>query len=56
MFDDPDQAHRIKRQVIHEVVAEVNARPRKVAVLTAGTIPKTPSGKLRRAYALSLVS
>ena len=31
-------------------------RPRKVVVLGPGTIPKTPSGKLRRGYSLSLVS
>jgi fatty-acyl-CoA synthase len=31
-------------------------RPRNVVVLAPGTIPKTPSGKLRRAHALSLVN
>jgi fatty-acyl-CoA synthase len=31
-------------------------RPRNVVVLSPGTIPKTPSGKLRRAHSLSLVS
>ena len=55
-YDDPDQVRLIKRAVAHEVFAEVNARPRRVVVLGPGTIPKTPSGKLRRAYALSLVS
>jgi fatty-acyl-CoA synthase len=29
--------------------------PRNVVVLAPGVIPKTPSGKLRRAHALSLV-
>ncbi|MGH3559415.1 MAG: hypothetical protein ACRDTK_18310, partial [Mycobacterium sp.] len=38
------------------VVAEVAVRPRNVVVLARGAIPKTPSGKLRRAYALSLVT
>jgi fatty-acyl-CoA synthase len=47
---------RIKRAVAHAVVAEVDVRPRNVVVLSPGTIPKTPSGKLRRAHALSLVS
>jgi fatty-acyl-CoA synthase len=54
--DDPAEVRRIKRQVAHQVVAEVAARPRNVVVLGPGAIPKTPSGKLRRAYALSLVS
>ena len=54
-FDDPDEVRRIERQVAHEVVAEVDVRPRNVVVLAPGTIPKTPSGKLRRAHAMSLV-
>ena len=54
-FDDRDEVRRIERQVAHEVFAEVNVRPRNVAVLAPGSIPKTPSGKLRRAHALSLV-
>jgi fatty-acyl-CoA synthase len=56
LFDDPAQVRRIKHAVAHEVVSEVDVRPRKVVVLGPGAIPKTPSGKLRRAYALSLVS
>jgi fatty-acyl-CoA synthase len=54
--DDPAQVRRIKHEVAHEVVAEVAVRPRNVVVLAPGAIPKTPSGKLRRAYALSLVT
>jgi fatty-acyl-CoA synthase len=54
-FEDGADVRRIQRQVAHEVVAEVDARPRNVVVLGPGTIPKTPSGKLRRAHALSLV-
>ncbi len=54
-FDNPAEVRRIERQVAHEVVAEVEARPRKVVVVAPGIIPKTPSGKLRRSYALSLV-
>lgn len=50
------EVRRIERQVAHEVVAEVDARPRTVVVLEPGTIPKTPSGKLRRTHALKLVS
>jgi fatty-acyl-CoA synthase len=54
--DDPIQVRRIKHEVAHEIVAEVNMRPRDVIVLGPGVIPKTPSGKLRRGNALSLVS
>ncbi len=53
---DPDEVRRVERQVAHEVVAEVDVRPRNVVVLEPGTIPKTPSGKLRRAHALALVT
>ncbi len=55
-WDDPDEVRRVQRQVAHEVVAEVDVRPRNVVVLEPGTIPKTPSGKLRRAHALALVT
>lgn len=55
-FDEPDQARRIQQQVTHEVFVETNVRPRSVVVLGPGTIPKTPSGKLRRAEARSLVA
>ncbi len=55
-FEDPAEVRRIKHQVAHEIVAEVDMRPRNVVVLGPGIIPKTPSGKLRRAYTLLLVS
>ena len=54
-FEDPVEVRRIKHEVAHEVVAEVDMRPRNVVVLGPGVIPKTPSGKLRRAYSQSLV-
>ncbi len=50
------EVRRIERQVAHEVVAEVDVRPRNVVVLEPGMIPKTPSGKLRRMHALALVN
>ena len=50
------EVRRIEREVAHEVVAEVDVRPRNVVVLEPGMIPKTPSGKLRRANALALVN
>ncbi|BBX43894.1 fatty acyl-AMP ligase [Mycobacterium simiae] len=49
------EVRRIEHQVAHEVVAEVDVRPRNVVVLEPGIIPKTPSGKLRRTHALALV-
>jgi fatty-acyl-CoA synthase len=52
---DPAEVRRVERQVAHEVFAEVDVRPRNVVVLEPGMIPKTPSGKLRRAHALALV-
>lgn len=53
--NDRAEVRRIQRSVAHEVFAEVDVRPRKVVVLAPGAIPKTPSGKLRRAHALALV-
>ncbi|CAM4205023.1 Putative ligase [Mycobacterium basiliense] len=55
-FEDPAEVRRIEHQVAHEVVAEVDVRPRNVVVLGPGTIPKTPSGKLRRSTSLTLVT
>jgi fatty-acyl-CoA synthase len=55
-WQDAAEVRKIERQVAHEVVAEVDVRPRNVVVLQPGMIPKTPSGKLRRAHALALVN
>jgi fatty-acyl-CoA synthase len=55
-FEDPIAVRRIEHQVAHEVVSEVDVRPRNVVVLGPGTIPKTPSGKLRRANSVTLVT
>ncbi len=55
-YENHDEVLRIEHQVAHEVVAEVNVRPRNVVVLEPGVIPKTPSGKLRRTHALALIS
>jgi fatty-acyl-CoA synthase len=54
-FDDPAEVRRIKHEVAHAVVSEVTVRPRRVVVVEPGTIPKTPSGKLRRATSHTLV-
>ncbi|MCV7255438.1 fatty acyl-AMP ligase [Mycolicibacterium fluoranthenivorans] len=55
-YQDPVAVRRIEHQVAHEVVTEVDVRPRNVVVLGPGTIPKTPSGKLRRANSVALVT
>lgn len=55
-WNDENQVRRIRRDIAHEVISEVDVRPRRVAVLAPGMVPKTPSGKLRRAHALALVS
>ncbi|WP_046316795.1 fatty acyl-AMP ligase [Mycobacterium sp. UM_Kg1] len=55
-WQDPAEVRRIEHQVAHEVVTEVDMRPRNVVVLGPGSIPKTPSGKLRRANSIALVT
>jgi acyl-CoA synthetase (AMP-forming)/AMP-acid ligase II len=54
-WEDSAQVRRIEHQVAHEVVTEVDVRPRNVVVLEPGLLPKTPSGKLRRSHASVLV-
>ncbi|MFD4368367.1 fatty acyl-AMP ligase [Rhodococcus sp. NPDC058521] len=54
--DDPEVVKRIEREVVHAVFAEVGARPRTVAVLGPGSIPKTSSGKLRRNSSATLIT
>jgi len=55
-FEDPAEVRRIEHQVAHEVLKEVDVRPRNVVVLGPGTIQKTPSGKLRRSNSVTLVT
>jgi fatty-acyl-CoA synthase len=52
---DPEAAERVQREVISRIVAEIEVRPAAVKVLPPGSLPKTPSGKLRRAAARSLL-
>ncbi|MDT5221026.1 MAG: fatty-acyl-CoA synthase [Mycobacterium sp.] len=54
-WQDCAEVRRIEQKVAHEVVAEVDVRPRNVVVLEPGMIPKTPSGKLRRGQTLALI-
>ncbi|MGW0023052.1 fatty acyl-AMP ligase [Rhodococcus sp. NPDC003383] len=55
-IDDPAEIRRIEHEVVHAVVAEVGVRPRTVAVLGPGSIPKTSSGKLRRGSSAALLA
>ncbi|WP_420750808.1 fatty acyl-AMP ligase [Rhodococcus sp. O3] len=55
-IDDPAEVRRIEHEVVHAVVAEVGVRPRTVAVLGPGSIPKTSSGKLRRGSSAALLA
>jgi fatty-acyl-CoA synthase len=45
---DPEAERLIRKDVISRVVSAVGVRPAEVAVLAPGSLPKTPSGKLRR--------
>ncbi|OUS92435.1 fatty acyl-AMP ligase [Rhodococcus sp. NCIMB 12038] len=54
-YQDPETVKRIEHEVVHAVFSEVGVRPRTVAVLGPGSIPKTSSGKLRRATSANLV-
>lgn len=46
---DPDAERAIRADVTHRVVTTVGVRPAEVVVLGPGRLPKTPSGKVRRA-------
>ncbi len=46
---------QLRREVTARVVAEIGVRPAVVRVLPPGALPKTPSGKLRRAAARALL-
>jgi fatty-acyl-CoA synthase len=48
---DPAAVRVLRKEIGARVFEAVNARPSAVAVLPPGTLPKTPSGKLRRAAA-----
>ena len=49
--DDAQESARIAAAVRAAVTATIGARPAEVIVLPAGSIPKTPSGKLQRSAA-----
>ncbi|GGK48906.1 putative ligase [Nocardia camponoti] len=48
-YEDSDEVRRMEKDIVHGVFSEVGVRPRTVAVLGPGALPKTSSGKLRRA-------
>jgi len=51
-----DAESGIRREVTHRVVTAVGVRPAEVVVLKPGSLPKTPSGKLRRAATAELLN
>jgi fatty-acyl-CoA synthase len=53
---DAAAAHALGKEITARVVDAVGVRPIGVFVLGAGTLPKTPSGKLRRSAAADLVA
>jgi fatty-acyl-CoA synthase len=52
---EPEAEDRLAREVLSRIVAEIQVRPAAVRVLPPGSLPKTPSGKLRRAAARGLL-
>jgi fatty-acyl-CoA synthase len=52
---DAEAAELIGKEVTSRVVSAVGVRPARVVVLPPGSLPKTPSGKLRRAATKALV-
>ena len=52
---DPGEAERIATDVRSAVTAAIGVRPALVKVLPVGSLPKTPSGKLKRSAAAALI-
>ena len=53
---DPAEAERIATDVRSAVTAAIGVRPALVTVLPVGSLPKTPSGKLKRSAAAALIA
>jgi len=53
---DPTAAADLVAAVRSAVTAEIGARPAAVTVLPVGTLPKTPSGKIKRSAAAALIT
>ncbi len=56
LASDEDEVKRLTKAITAKVVDAVGVRPFSVVVLPPGSVPKTPSGKLRRASAAALVA
>jgi fatty-acyl-CoA synthase len=54
-YADAEVSARIKNEVSNAVYAAFGVSPRLVSVVAPGTLPKTPSGKLRRSATISIV-
>ncbi|MBE9373907.1 fatty acyl-AMP ligase [Saccharopolyspora sp. HNM0983] len=54
--EDADAVKQLRKDVAARVLDEVGARPAEVVVLAPGTLPKTPSGKLKRAATAEFVA
>jgi fatty-acyl-CoA synthase len=52
---EPEAVRKIAKDVTSRVVSAVGVRPAQVVVLGPGSLPKTPSGKLRRAATAALL-
>ena len=52
---DEEAEKDLRKQVTAQVVDAVGVRPSAVLVLKPGTLPKTPSGKLKRSASAALV-
>ena len=53
---EPEAVQAIRKDVTSRVVSAVGVRPADVVVLGPGNLPKTPSGKLRRATTRALLA
>ncbi|RDI42793.1 fatty acyl-AMP ligase [Nocardia mexicana] len=56
LHDDAAEAERIGAEVARRVRDDIGVAPRQVLVVAPGTLPKTPSGKLRRSAAAVLLA
>ena len=52
---NPAEAERIAGEIRSAITASIGVRPAEVRVLAVGALPKTPSGKLKRAAATALI-
>ncbi|SCL21463.1 fatty-acyl-CoA synthase [Micromonospora pallida] len=55
LVGDAAAEQALRDAIVNRVIADVDARPASVVVLPPASLPKTPSGKLRRAAARALI-